>query len=308
MIHFAPLQGYTDPAYICLHHRHYGGVDCYHLPFVRVEKGKARRQDMRRLQSGMLTEVPVCAQIICADADEMHILLSEIAECGMHRVDINMGCPFPMQTNHGRGAALVADRARLSQIATEMREWPQMQFSVKTRLGLLNCDEWQKGVQILNDMPLVEVCIHPRTATQMYGGELHLHEFRDFASALSHPVIYNGDIISPEQIGSVYDDFPGIAGVMIGRGLLGRPSLAEEYAEGETHDEHRRMSTMMDMHDELLAIYSDSLCGDKQILNKIKPFWDFIAPPLPQRVAKAIRKARTLQAYKEAIAYFSGQI
>ena len=39
VIHFAPLQGYTDSVYREAHTRVFGGVDTYYTPFVRIEKG-----------------------------------------------------------------------------------------------------------------------------------------------------------------------------------------------------------------------------------------------------------------------------
>ena len=37
VIHFAPLQGYTDSVYREAHTRVFGGVDTYYTPFVRIE-------------------------------------------------------------------------------------------------------------------------------------------------------------------------------------------------------------------------------------------------------------------------------
>ena len=39
-IHFAPLQGYTEAAYRNAHAAVFGGIDVYHTPFVRVDRGE----------------------------------------------------------------------------------------------------------------------------------------------------------------------------------------------------------------------------------------------------------------------------
>ena len=38
VIHFAPLQGYTDSVYREAHAQIFGGVETYYTPFVRLEK------------------------------------------------------------------------------------------------------------------------------------------------------------------------------------------------------------------------------------------------------------------------------
>ena len=47
VIHFAPLQGYTDSVYREAHTRVFGGVDTYYTPFVRIEKGGFRNKDLK---------------------------------------------------------------------------------------------------------------------------------------------------------------------------------------------------------------------------------------------------------------------
>ena len=43
-IHFAPLQGYTEAAYRNAHAAVFGGIDVYHTPFVRVDRGDSTRK------------------------------------------------------------------------------------------------------------------------------------------------------------------------------------------------------------------------------------------------------------------------
>lgn len=55
-----------------------------------------------------------------------------------------------------------------------------------------------------------------------------------FASKLRHPVIYNGEVSSPDEIAVISAAY---AGVMVGRGLLARPSLFAEYRAGGDGEE-----------------------------------------------------------------------
>ncbi len=43
-IHLAPLQGYTEAAYRNAHAAVFGGVDVYHTPFVRIDRGEFRHK------------------------------------------------------------------------------------------------------------------------------------------------------------------------------------------------------------------------------------------------------------------------
>ena len=280
----------------------FGGVDRYCSPFLRVEKGAARPKDVRAISVTDGTP-DVLPQILFRDIDEFRILTDTVIGAGHTAVDLNLGCPFPPQVKHGRGAALLRKPELLGVVADEMRtRYPQMTFSVKMRLGVSEPDEWRAVMPQLARMPLSHIAVHPRVATQQYGGELWLDEFGEFLTASSHPVVYNGDILSPTDYGTVTNRFPTLTGIMIGRGLLARPSLAAEIRSGQEWDEARRLASLLDINDALLDIYRDTLCGDAQILSKIKPYWDYAEPIIGHKAAKAIRKATTMTAYSSAIA------
>ncbi len=73
--------------------------------------------------------------------------------------------------------------------------------------------------------------MHPRLGKQQYKGEVDLKAFEAFQGVCKHPLIYNGDINSVEDIHHIQEQFPGLAGIMIGRGLLANPALALEYRQ-----------------------------------------------------------------------------
>ena len=50
VIHFAPLQGYTDSVYREAHAQIFGGVETYYTPFVRLEKTGFRNKELYRKQ------------------------------------------------------------------------------------------------------------------------------------------------------------------------------------------------------------------------------------------------------------------
>ena len=72
----------------------------------------------------------------------------------------------------------------------------------------------------------------PPLRYQQYKGEVNMEGFTAFYEACRHPVIYNGDILTIEDIRCITEKFPKLTGVMIGRGLLANPALGWEYKEG----------------------------------------------------------------------------
>ena len=66
VIHFAPLQGYTDSVYREAHTRVFGGVDTYYTPFVRIEKGGFRNKDLKDIACDRNRQVHVVPQLIAS--------------------------------------------------------------------------------------------------------------------------------------------------------------------------------------------------------------------------------------------------
>ena len=79
-----------------------------------------------------------------------------------------------------------------------------------------------------------------------------------------------------EDIRAARERFPGIRGVMIGRGLLANPALAEEFEAGQSLAPEERQRRFRDFHDSLLAAYADRLgapalpgSGKQEVLQSI---------------------------------------
>lgn len=303
-IHFAPLQGYTDRAYQKLHAELYGDIDAYYTPFIRMEKGAMRLQDRKRLEAIRQEGGRAIPQVIFRSVEEFEALTREIKELGFDRIDLNLGCPYPMQTRKGRGAAMIGDIDTMARVAESIAGDAGVCYSVKMRLGSTSPDEWRGLMPILNSMPLRHVTVHPRVARQMYEGELYPEAFKEIIGESKHPIIWNGDVRTPEDIDAILTADPEVCGVMIGRGLLGRPSLAQEWRTGTEWSREQRLKLLGSFHSQLLEQYESTLCGQTQILQKIKPFWDYAEWEIGHKAMKAIKKATTLEKYRAAIISF----
>lgn len=301
-MHIAPVQGHTDAAWRHYHKETYGGDNVYYTPFIRLERGDFRQHDLKDYLSDLNDNHELVAQVIFRNMDELRPLVAGLVERGAMRIDLNTGCPFPLQTARGRGAAFVGNKEEYAKIPEILNQYPDVRFSIKMRLGFADPDEWREVMPIINEMNLQHLALHPRVAKQQYGGELYYDRFADFLEQSKNPVIFNGEIKTPEDIEGIKKRFPGIADVMTGRGVLCRPSLVAENVEGREWSREERLDRMMRFHDRLLDHYSSILCGDHQVLSKIKPFWEYSEQEIGRKPWKMISKASNMAKYRSAIA------
>lgn len=300
-IHFAPLQGYTDFEYRRIHARHCGGVDTYYTPFIRWEKGGIREKDIRDILPENNEGLHLVPQIICADTDEFNRLADTIQEHGYGEMDLNMGCPAPMQTKLMRGSGILPYPTRVSALLKEMERRPEVRFSAKMRLGLEGKEEWRELSGMLNSSCLKHLTVHPRIGKQMYKGEVDMDAFNEVYSSIHIPIIYNGDVTSMEQVSSLLERYPDLPGIMMGRGLLARPTLAQECLMGKEMPHEERMSILMQMHEDMLGYCTRKYKVDSQILLHIHSFWEYQESQLERKTWKKIMKAGNMKNYLEAI-------
>ena len=298
-IHFAPLQGFTESAYRLAHSKFAPGIHTYYTPFLRLEKGEVRAKDLRDLQTEHLYHL--VPQIIVRDVEEFNLLTKAVTELGFQEIDINMGCPYPMQTKSGRGSGILPHPEKVREILDAIKQLSQTtasapKFSIKMRLGLNSPEECLQLLPLLNDAPLTHITLHPRVGIQQYKGALDFEAFDKFYRDCKQKLIFNGDITDLEQMKFIETRYPKIAGIMIGRGLLANPVLAAQYAGLPCSS---TTETLLRIHADIAADYARRLQGNAQILDKIRPFWMYA--DLPKKTRKKIEKSKTLEEYLKAV-------
>lgn len=307
-IHFAPLQGYTEAFYRNAHATVFGGIDTYYTPFVRIEKESFRNKDVREIDFANNHVPHLVPQLIAPSAEKAETILSLFIEKGYGEADINLGCPFPLLAKRHNGSGILPYPEEVKTLLGIVVKYPQIRFSVKMRLGWENPEECLAIAPLLNDLPLKQVTMHPRLGKQQYKGDVDLKGFAAFQSVCKHPLIYNGDIKRREDILRIQEQFPMLAGIMIGRGLLTNPALALEYKENRTLSADEMRNKLHSMHTSVYSQYAAQLeGGEGQLLNKMKTFWEYLAPEADRKSLKAIHKSGTLQKYNQAVLSFFGQ-
>ena len=300
-IEFAPLQGYTDAIYRTIHNKVFGGINSYYSPFIRLEKGEVRQKDIKDILPENNENINLVPQIIVNSNEEFLKLMESVSNLGYKRIDINMGCPFPLQTKKGRGAAILQNTKHLENIVESINSINDIDFSIKMRLGMDSAEDAKGALEIINKAKLHHLTIHPRIAKQQYKGEIDYQTFDYIYQNCLHPIIYNGDILSQEDIYNIINIYPKIEGIMIGRGLLAKPYLAMELNKTIRLSVSERLSMIMKLHDAIYDHYSSVMQGEHQLLLKMKTFWEYLDEEIGKKPYKAIKKSVNIKKYELAI-------
>ena len=106
---------------------------------------------------------------------------------------------------------------------------------------------------------------------------------------------------SLEDIRRIESAYPNLAGIMIGRGLLARPSLAQEYASGKEQSWTERRKPLLEMHQRMMEHYQQTMNSESQLHNKLRTFWEYTEPLIGRKPYKKIMKSGNLRNYMSAI-------
>jgi len=293
------MQGLAGHVFRAVYLRCFGGVDRCYCPFVRLRGSSLHARDERELAAGARMGELFTAQIIAASPAQATTLCALLVERGHHRVNLNLGCPYPMETRRRRGAGLLPFPGEVERVLEALCGFePALRISVKTRLGLERSSELAALVPVFNRFPLDAVIVHPRTATQMYTGAPDWELFGEQAQRLEPPVVANGDILTAEEAQRLLAAYPWVTGLMIGRGLLRDPFLPAAI-KGSAPPPSRQQALLL-FHETLLEAYQQAGMSGGHILDRMRPLWGYLAYsfPEPERVAKRFRKVRRMDRYQ----------
>jgi nifR3 family TIM-barrel protein len=175
-------------------------------------------------------------------------------------IDLNFGCPVPKVTRKGGGAALPWRRRLFERIVrAAVRAAGDVPVTVKTRIGIdAGHVTYLDAGRIAEAEGAAAITLHGRTADQLYSGTADWAPIARLVETVGIPVLGNGDVWEADDALRLVAG-TGCAGVVIGRGCLGRPWLFADLAAAfagspaRTLPTLREVAAVMHRHATLLA-------------------------------------------------------
>lgn len=172
-------------------------------------------------------EQPIVAQIWGTQPDQFRQMALALAQDNFAGIDINMGCPAKDVVKIGAGSGLIDQPELAKQIIAAAKECG-LPISVKTRLGLRRVDEYQTWLPTILQQHPANLTIHLRTRKEMSKVAAHYELIPDILAMRDRfspdtRITVNGDIRDYQQAIALKQQYPGVDGFMIGRGVFGNP-------------------------------------------------------------------------------------
>jgi len=265
----APMAGITNAPFRMLCREQGAGLFVSEMVTARalIER---RPETLRMIEPGK-GEWPRSVQLYSVDPHTMRAAVTMLGKENLvDHIDMNFGCPVPKVTRKGGGAALPYKRNLFSSIvgaAVEAAKPFGIPVTVKMRIGIdSDHHTYLEAAQSAADLGVAWVALHARTAAQMYEGKSDWSAITRLVEHLKPtgvPVLGNGDIWSGAD-GIEMVRQTGCAGVVVGRGCLGRPWLFSDLVSAFNGGTERTLPTLhqvrevMFRHGELIVDYFES--------------------------------------------------
>ncbi len=295
MLILAPMQGLTELMFRKVYRTCFpGALDLAISPFLSLTHGNladAWKKIDDVLPEANQDSIPVIPQILGKEPVEFVELANRLHEIGYSEVNWNIGCPMRRVTAKHRGSGILPYPDEVRSILDYIMPRLRPALSVKMRLGLHSPDEIFNLIPILNDYPLLNITIHPRTGKQQYSGQVDLDTFEQTLPLLKHQVIYNGDLCTVADFRRLRQRFPKIQHYMIGRGILYDPLLPLKIKNNHPADLKATLLFVTALSDAInqLPIREESR------MRKTKEYWCLVRRSLPitEQQATAVLRAQT---------------
>lgn len=225
----APMAGVTDLAFreLC----RAMGADFSYTEMVSAKGLYYGSERTASLLAASPIERPYGVQLFGAEPEivaGMAKRLADEAHPGLALIDLNMGCPARKITGNGEGSALMLDLPRAARIIESAAKSSSLPITVKFRKGFdaahINAVAFARMAE---ESGAAMLTVHGRTREQMYSGKADWDIIAAVKTAVSIPVIGNGDVFSGQDALALRAH-TGCDGIMVARGAEGNPFIFRE--------------------------------------------------------------------------------
>jgi nifR3 family TIM-barrel protein len=313
----APMAGITNSAFRTLCREQ--GAGLFVSEMVTARALIERREETFRLIKPGIGETPRSIQLYAVDPNVVGKAIDLLgAENLADHIDLNFGCPVPKVTKRGGGAALPYKRRLFSSIveaSVKAASKYGMPVTVKMRVGIDHEHHtYREAAKSAADLGVAWVALHARTASQLYEGKSDWSKIADLVEHLAPtgvPVLGNGDIWSGAD-GVAMMQQTGCAGVVVGRGCLGRPWLFADLVSAFAGDNNRSNPTLFEVraimlrHAQLLITYFENEDRAMRDLRKHMA-WYLKGFRVPREVRSSLGMVASLQEMQDLLSNLEEQ-
>src|SRR5262245_4945629 len=304
----APMAGITDRWFRKII-RDIDGVGIVSMEFISSDALTRGNERTLNLMAFAEEERPLAIQIYGSNAERMAAAAEIVEEMRADACDINMGCPANKVLKGCSGAALMGDLTLAERIIKECRKRLTIPRTGKFRAGLdAKRENFLELARICEANGVDAVTMHARTAKQMFSGDADWTLIARLKSALSIPVIGNGDVQTPDDALRLMRE-TGCDGVMIGRASLKNPWIFSQTTALMAG--RRAPEATVGMRRELIFKHFDAIRrgatdDPKFVLHKIRTFTGWYTHGLPngRLLRQRMNDIQTTEGYLEAIEEF----
>lgn len=220
----APMAGFTDLAQrlLCLEQ----GADAVWSEMVNARSLLEKNPRGLALLATEARDRPLVVQVFGGDPALVAEAVAWVhATLRPAAIDLNFGCPVKKVARAGAGATLMREPERIAAIVAAVRRAFDGVLCIKIRKGWGGesvTAPWV--VERARDWGVDLVMLHPRLATQMYGGQPDWELAARCRGLSDLPLIASGNVVDEASARWILDR-TGFDGLAIGRAAIGDPAI-----------------------------------------------------------------------------------
>ncbi len=228
-VELAPMAGVSNLPFrrLCAEF----GAGLFLSEMITARGYRLENEMSRLLAASAADEWPRSVQIYGADPLDLGEMVKQLVADGVDHIDMNFGCPVPKVTRHGGGSAIpVKPRLLARLLRAAVSSAGRVPVTIKVRKGIDDSlITYPDAGRVAQEEGAAGICLHGRTAAELYSGAADWDAIGDLKSQVSIPVLGNGDIWEAHDALRMMRS-TGCDGVVVGRACLGRPWLFGELA------------------------------------------------------------------------------